>query len=75
MMERKIRLTPGEVAHFVEVARKCDFDIDIAYNRYSVDAKSILGVLALDMRQELTVTCHGYSEEFDKLLRSYAIAC
>jgi len=51
MMERRIRLTPDEVAHFVEMARRCDFDIDIAYNRYTVDAKSILGVLGLDFRQ------------------------
>ena len=75
MMERRIRLTPDEVAHFVEVARRCDFEIDIAYNRYTVDAKSILGVLGLDFRQLLTVSYNGYNAEFDKLMQSLAIAC
>lgn len=75
MMERRIRLTPDEVAHFVEMARRCDFDIDIAYNRYTVDAKSILGVLGLDFRQLLTVTYGGYNAEFEELLRNLAIAC
>lgn len=73
-MTKKIRLTPGEVENFVNTARKCDFDIDIAYNRYTVDAKSILGVLAMDFRRELTVTYHGYNAEFEQLLKSYARA-
>ena len=56
MMERRIKLAPEEVAHFVEAARKCDFEIDIAYNRYTVDAKSILGVMALDLTRPLQLT-------------------
>lgn len=75
MMERRIRLNPNEVEFFVETARKCDFDIDIAYNHYTVDAKSILGVFALDLTQMLTVTYNGYNEEFEKALRTLAIAC
>ncbi|MBD5106261.1 MAG: HPr family phosphocarrier protein, partial [Lachnospiraceae bacterium] len=42
MTERKIMLRMDEVKDFVSAASKCDFDIDIFYNRYSVDAKSIL---------------------------------
>ena len=34
MKKFQIRLKPDEATHFVEVARRCDFDIDIAYNRY-----------------------------------------
>lgn len=75
MIERKIRLLPDEVKHFVELARRCDFDIDIAYNHYAVDAKSILGVFALDLRQVLTVSYNGYNEEFEELVRGLAIAC
>ena len=33
-MLKTIRLTPEDVKHFVDVASKCDFDIDICYNRY-----------------------------------------
>ena len=49
-MLKTIRLTPEDVKHFVDVASKCDFDIDICYNRYVVDAKSFLGVYGLDFR-------------------------
>lgn len=75
MMERRIRLTPDEVAHFVEVARRCDFEIDIAYNRYTVDAKSILGVLGLDFGQMLTVSYTGYNADFEEMIQNLAIAC
>ena len=35
-MLKTIRLTPEDVKHFVDVASKCDFDIDICYNRYQI---------------------------------------
>lgn len=75
MMKCQIRLRPDEVAHFVETARRCDFDINIAYNRYIVDGKSLLGVMGLDFSRVLTVTYYGYNEAFDSLLRSNAVAC
>ena len=74
-MVRMIHLTPNEVQQFVNAASKCDFDIDISYNRYVVDAKSFLGVYGLDFRAPLTVSYNGYNEEFEELLRKYAIAC
>lgn len=74
-MERKIKLTPDAVEHFVAVASGCDFDIDIAYNRYTVDAKSFLGVYGLDFSQELTVRYNGYNAAFEEMLKSCAIAC
>jgi hypothetical protein len=74
MMERKIMLRKEDVKDFVNQASKCDFDIDIFYNRYVVDAKSILGVLALDLRQVLTVRCNGYNADFDNYLGQIALA-
>lgn len=68
-------LRMDEVKEFVSAASKCDFDIDIFYNRYSVDAKSILGVMGLDLRQPLTVRCNGYSEEFESYLNHFSMAC
>ena len=49
-MLKTIRLTPEDVKHFVDVASKCDFDIDICYNRYVIDAKSFLGVRSEERR-------------------------
>ena len=75
MVQRNIRLSMDEVKNFVDTACKCDFDIDIAYNRYIVDAKSILGVYGLDMTKVLTVTYNGYNSEFENYLNQLAIAC
>lgn len=74
-MVRTIRLTPDEVQNFVNVTSKCDFDIDIFYNRYVVDAKSFLGVYGLDFTKPLTVSYDGYNSALEELLNSHAIAC
>ncbi|MBD5548460.1 MAG: HPr family phosphocarrier protein [Lachnospiraceae bacterium] len=74
MMQRRIKLNLDEVKDFVAAASKCDFDIDIFYNRYTVDAKSIVGVLGLDLRQVLTVAYDGYNPEFEKVVNRFALA-
>ena len=71
MFECKIKLRPDEIRDFVSVACRTDIDIDISYNRYTVDAKSILGVLGLDLTQALTVTCHGYDKVFEEYLNHF----
>ena len=75
MRTHKIRLRVGEVKDFVAAATRCDFDIDISYNRFVVDAKSIVGVLGLDLNQILTVSYNGYDQEFEDYLNHFAIAC
>lgn len=75
MIRRRIKLRPDEVKDFVAAASKCDFDIDIAYNRYVVDAKSIVGVFGLDFNQVLTVSYSGYNPEFEKYMTHFAVAC
>ena len=53
-MNAEIELhNPDEVKEFVDAASKCDFDIDVWYNRIIVDAKSLLGVLSMDLRQAI----------------------
>ena len=74
MRERKIKMTPSEVEGFVNVASKCDFDIDISYNHYTVDAKSILGVMGLDFRSILTLHYAGQNDEFEKYINKLALA-
>ena len=64
------------VKEFVRITSKCDFDIDVAsYNRYYVDAKSIVGVLGLDMSRPLTITYDGYNPELEGFIRDHAQAC
>lgn len=75
-MQRRIKLRLDEVNAFVEAASKCDFDIDVSsYNRFTVDAKSIVGVLGLDLSQTLTVSYSGYDPQFEEVLNRYTLAC
>ena len=64
--------TIAEAKRFVEEATRCDFDIDVFYNRIIIDAKSILGLLSLDLTKTLTVKCNGEDEDFNRVLSKYA---
>ena len=74
VMQHKIKLRPDEVKDFVSAATKCDCDVDIFYNSFIVDAKSIIGVLGLNFNQILTVTYNGYEPDFERHLRKWAVA-
>ena len=75
MKEHQIMLNATEdVKEFVNAASKCDFDIDISYNRVIIDAKSFLGVLSLDLNRELTVKYGGHDMNFENVLSKYATA-
>lgn len=75
MNEKQIKLSgTNDVREFVREAEKCDFDIDIFYNRVIIDAKSFLGVLSMDLSQILTVKYGGKDSNFENILRRYAIA-
>ena len=72
--KRKIKLSAiEEVKEFVQAAVKCDFDIDISYNRMIIDAKSILGVLSLDLSEVLIVRYGGTDLAFEKILNKYCV--
>ena len=74
MSQSKIKLNATEeVQEFLNAATRCDFDVDVYYNRFLIDAKSILGVLSLDLTKVLTVDCHGESKEFNRTLKKFAV--
>jgi phosphotransferase system HPr-like phosphotransfer protein len=74
VIKKIIMLNPAQVEEFVSAATKCNFDVDIYYNRYVVDAKSILGVFGLDLTQKLTVEYSGYDQGFEQMLNTLAVA-
>ncbi len=74
-MQHRIKLRPDEVRDFVSAATKCIYDVDISYNSFIVDAKSIIGVLGLNFNQVLTVAYNGYDAEFEQYLKQFAVAC
>ena len=75
MSQSKIKLNATEeVQEFVNAASRCDLILMFITTRFLIDAKSILGVLSLDLTRELTVDCHGESREFDRTLKKFAVA-
>lgn len=69
MKEYSIRIPDVETAkQFCRLAGECDFDIDLVYNRVVIDAKSILGVLSMDLRKVLKVRMNGDNTNFEALL-------
>lgn len=74
METRHIKLMDvNDVAEFVNAAQKCDFDIDISYNRFIIDAKSLVGVLSMDLSQVLKVEYRGYNKSFEEIIRQYEV--
>lgn len=74
MKETRIKLGADDVIDFVKAATECDFDIDVNYNRVLIDAKSILGVMSMDLNNILTVKCYGENAQFESFLQKYAVA-
>ena len=69
MKQRRIMLPTIEDARkFVAAAERCDFDIDVFYNRVVIDAKSLLGVMSLDLTKVLTVEYNGENKDFENFL-------
>ncbi len=74
---KKIHLNLNQVKDFVYAASACDFDVDIAndnHNRYIVDAKSLLGVMGLNFRDNMIVSYNGRNEKFEHVLAALAPA-
>ncbi|MCR4749194.1 MAG: HPr family phosphocarrier protein [Lachnospiraceae bacterium] len=75
-MEYNIMLRPSEVRDFVEAATRSDCYIDVSSNNhFIVDAKSILGVLGLDLNKAVKVKVHGYDKDFEHSIRRFSLAC
>ena len=75
MNEKIIKLADvEEVCDFVRAAGMCDFDIDISDQRMVIDAKSILGVMGLGIKKELTVKYGGEDITFENVLNKYTVA-
>lgn len=68
----KIKLDSIEaVKNFVNKVNLYSGDIDIVSGRYTIDAKSIMGIFSLDLAKPLTVVIHDKNEE-DKFRKDMA---
>lgn len=76
MLEKTIQLKAvSDVQEFVQAADRCEYDVDVYYNRFVIDAKSIIGVMSMDLTRPLTVK---YSQEdslfLEQILNKFAVA-
>ena len=55
---------------FVRRADLCSFDVNIGYDRVSIDAKSLVGVMGLDLGRSLIVSFYGEDKPFEDYLMS-----
>ena len=63
-----------DVKDFVRAAGDCDFDIDVKYNRTIIDAKSLLGMIDIELQNDLQV-CYGKkNENFENLVDKFSLA-
>ena len=56
-----------KVKTFVNIITGYGGDLDLASDRYVVDAKSIMGIFSLDLGRPLRLDIHG-DENFDALM-------
>lgn len=70
----KIRLsTINDVKDFVNAVTLCDYDVDLVSGKYVIDAKSIMGILSLDLAQPVNMVVHtdecgGFVEQIKKFI-------
>ncbi len=57
----------ADVNKFVHLVSGYDSDVDLYCGSYCVDAKSILGIMTIDLRNQMWVTCNGNRQEKEKL--------
>lgn len=55
-----------QVKEFVNLLSKYPYEMDLVSGRYTIDAKSLLGIYSLDLSNPLTLVI--YAEECDELL-------
>lgn len=64
MLKVNIRLYGvEEVKRFVNTISQYDFDFDLTSGRYVIDAKSMIGIFSLDLKNDLALVIHCDDEE------------
>ncbi len=51
--------TFDDVKNFVNIVSHCDYDVDLQSGRYSIDAKSIMGIFSLNLSKPIDMIIHS----------------
>ena len=66
--------TIDDVKDFVNIVSKCSYDVDLSSGRYTVDAKSIMGIFSLDLSKPINVEVYSDDcEEFLNAIKRFTI--
>lgn len=60
----------SQVQQFVNVVSKVPYDVDMVSGRYTINAKSLLGIYSLDLNRPLQVVM--YSDDCEDLKKELA---
>lgn len=72
MKEMMIKLeTIKDVQTFVGIVERCPFSIDLSSGRYTVDAKSLMGIFSLDLMQPIKLIATEDDPEVFKQLEQF----
>ena len=76
MKSFKVKLmTINDVKEFVTEANYCDFDVDLISGRYTIDAKSLMGIFSLDLSKPIDLNIHTEdgADEVVAILKQYEV--
>lgn len=69
MIVLKISLvTIDQVKKFVDLVSKVEGDVDLVSGRYTIDAKSIMGIFSLDISKPMELRIYREEGELEELL-------
>lgn len=58
----------SDVNKFVHIVSKYDADVDLYCGSYCVDAKSLLGIMTMDLRNEMWITSNCGRKQGEALM-------
>lgn len=64
----------NDVYEFIKMAQEVDGDVTISRGKYSVDAKSVLGVFSVDMSQDVTIEYPSTAIEFENFIAQFEVS-
>ena len=63
-----------DIRNFVNEVILVDYDVDLVQGRYTIDAKSIMGIFSLNLRSPITLVAHTDSaDEFFARIDSFIV--
>lgn len=75
MKETNIMLSNvQDIRNFVNEVILVDYDVDLVQGRYTIDAKSIMGIFSLNLRSPITLVAHtDDADEFFSRIEKFSV--